>query len=158
MLRRILTVLFTAATLCGITAPAFASPASASPASSYSVQICAHLNTNYCLSSEGIGAQVLLTDNDRTTYNVESQSGTDLDLIVVFNEPGHCVTVEDSSIVITSTVCTTKSALWTITNDHYYNEGSGCYLAVFGAISEYDGLDCVSPSSGWDWTWVQVSR
>ncbi|HZR48972.1 MAG TPA: hypothetical protein VFB06_05580 [Streptosporangiaceae bacterium] len=151
MFRQILPVLFTVVMLGGITAPAFASPASGRSASASSFQICTHLNSNQCLSSQGIGAQVTITDNDRTTYIDTGFT------IFVANELGHCL-VADGSIVETSTSCGGRSAEWTITNGHYKNADGNCYLAVFNPPSQGEGVACVQPTSSWDWTWDQVSR
>jgi hypothetical protein len=153
MLRRILTVAFTAAALGTITAPAFAS-ASASDPSYNDVHICASLNTNLCFSSNGIGTSVTLTSGDRTTYNVVSLDGTDVYLIEVNNEPTHCVEQGSGSIVTTTDNCAQLVAEWIYSDGHFHNaKYTSQALGNDNPPANNEVVLCQIPVSGFDWTW-----
>lgn len=161
MLRRTLTTLFTLAALGGIAAPAFASPASATPAAaSYGVQICARINTSYCLSAKGEGLLVVLTNNDRTNFLVQSVNNTTYYHIVVSNETTHCL-IKGSGAIVTTGSCTGDS-LWTISGTatkgyHFYNALGKCNLGT-SSVGQNSAVTCVTPRKGVDWTWKEEPR
>jgi hypothetical protein len=152
MLKRTLVIFFAVATLGGMATPALASPAS--PAKIGSVQVCAHLNTEYCLSSQGLGALVVLTKDRRTTYNVVSVA-VGLYEIQVSNEPTHCVqqAPDGGTEVITNTDCISPLAKWMIPSaGHYENWSTHLYLGTSG-VFENSAVVCGTPATGFDWTW-----